>query len=109
VECALIAVTGSAGKPTDALLNYLDAVLEAEVRIEMLSIVLDPGLGVLHADLRARDLLPLDVTEPVGPEVGRYILEMLGSHTFGPRVLRDAARCLPSPAALDTSTGRDDA
>jgi hypothetical protein len=44
--------------PANALLNYLYAILEAEARIAILSMGLDPGMGVLHADLKARDSLP---------------------------------------------------
>jgi hypothetical protein len=66
-------------------LNYLYAILEAESRIAILSIGLDPGTGVLHVDLRARDSLALDVMEPVRPEVDRFVLELLRSHAFAVR------------------------
>ena len=41
-----------------AILNYLYAVLEAESRIALLAIGLDPGIGILHTDQRARDSAP---------------------------------------------------
>jgi hypothetical protein len=39
-------------------------------------------MGVLHADVKARDSLALDVTEPVRPEVDRFVLALLRSHAF---------------------------
>jgi CRISPR-associated endonuclease Cas1 len=81
----LTASPRSAANPVNALLNYLYAILEAEARIALLSIGLDPGMGVLHADLKARDSLALDVMEPVRPEVDRFVLELLRSHTFALR------------------------
>ena len=38
---------------------------------------LDPGLGVLHADLRARDSLAVDVMEAVRPEVDAWFLGLV--------------------------------
>jgi len=63
--------------PANAILNYLYAILEAEARLACLTIGLDPGLGVLHADQKNRDSLALDVVEPIRPVVDRYVLEML--------------------------------
>src|SRR5829696_4065694 len=89
----------SAANPANALLNYLYAILEAQARIAILSIGLDPGMGVLHADLKARDSLALDVMEPVRPEVDRFVLELLRSHTFAAREFfetrQGACRILP--------------
>ncbi len=75
----------SAVNPANALLNYLYAVLEAEARIALLSVGLDPGLGVLHADLKARDSLALDLMEAVRPWVDAYLLGLLQTHTFAAR------------------------
>jgi hypothetical protein len=71
-----------AGNPPNAILNYCYAILEAECRIACLSIGLDPGLGVLHADQPARDSLALDVMEAVRPEVDAYVLDLLAGHRF---------------------------
>ncbi|MDP9356874.1 MAG: CRISPR-associated endonuclease Cas1, partial [Chloroflexota bacterium] len=79
----LTASPRSAGNPANAILNYLYAILEAEARIALLSIGLDPGLGVLHADLKARDSLALDLMEAVRPQVDAYVLQILKTHTFG--------------------------
>jgi len=72
----------SAANPANAILNYLYALLEAEARFACLAMGLDPGLGVLHADLRARDSLALDVMEAVRPEVDAYLLELLRRRVF---------------------------
>jgi CRISPR-associated endonuclease Cas1 len=71
-----------AANPANAMLNYLYAVLEAEARFACLAVGLDPGLGILHADQRARDSLALDLMEAVRPDVDTYILRLLSSHTF---------------------------
>lgn len=75
----------SAATPVNALLNYLYAMLEAEARIALLAVGLDPGMGVLHADLKARDSLALDLMEAVRPTVDAYVLGLLRSHTFAVR------------------------
>src|SRR5215204_2873361 len=61
------------------------AILEAEARTAILSIGLDPGMDVLHADLKARDSLALDVMEPARPEVDRFVPKLLRSHTLAAR------------------------
>ncbi|MDP9357432.1 MAG: CRISPR-associated endonuclease Cas1 [Chloroflexota bacterium] len=89
----------SAANPANALLNYLYAMLEAEARIALLAVGLDPGLGVLHADLKARDSLALDLMEAVRPKVDAYVLGLLRSHTFAARdffeTRQAACRVLP--------------
>ena len=68
--------------PAQAILNYLYSLLEAEARLACLTVGLDPGLGVLHADLNARDSLALDVMEPIRPVVDRWVLAMLERRSF---------------------------
>ncbi|MEZ4492459.1 MAG: CRISPR-associated endonuclease Cas1 [Dehalococcoidia bacterium] len=80
------AVTGAsprrASNPANALLNYLYAILEAETRIALLTLGLDPGMGVLHADQRGRDSLALDVMEAARPAADRMLLDLLQSRVF---------------------------
>jgi CRISPR-associated endonuclease Cas1 len=71
-----------AANPANAMLNYLYAILEAECRIACLTVGLDPGLGVLHADQRNRDSMALDIMEAIRPEVDRRVLDLLESHFF---------------------------
>jgi hypothetical protein len=78
-------LTGSprlAVSPAGAILNYLYALLEAEARLACLTVGLDPALGVLHADVRGRDSLPLDLMEAVRPNVDRYLHALLTDRVF---------------------------
>jgi hypothetical protein len=56
--------------------------LEAEARIAALTIGLDPGIGIMHADLKARDSLVCDLMEAVRPEVDAYVLDFLENRAF---------------------------
>lgn len=71
-----------AANPANALLNYLYAVLEGEARIAALTMGLDPGMGVSHADQPNRDSLALDLMEPLRPEVDAHVLELLKRQVF---------------------------
>ena len=63
--------------PANAMLNYLYALLESEARLALAALGLDPGLGVLHNDLRTRDSLACDLMEPLRPKVDSFLLEWL--------------------------------
>jgi CRISPR-associated endonuclease Cas1 len=78
----LTASPRSAVNPANALLNYLYAMLETEARIAARAIGLDPGIGLLHADLAYRDSLACDLMEPVRPRVDAFVLDMLHTRTF---------------------------
>jgi CRISPR-associated protein Cas1 len=65
--------------PANAILNYLYAVLESESRLALAALGLDPGIGVLHNDLRSRDSLASDLMEPVRPKVDTLLLNLLTS------------------------------
>ena len=67
------------------MLNYLYALLEAETRFARLAWGLDPGLGIFHADQKARDSLALDLMEAVRPQVDAYLLDLLEARTFSVR------------------------
>jgi CRISPR-associated endonuclease Cas1 len=77
--------TRNAGNPINALLNYLYAILETEVRLAILTMGLDPGMGILHADLKSRDSFVFDVIEPLRPVVDGYLLTLLEERTFTAR------------------------
>ncbi|MHB8459734.1 MAG: CRISPR-associated endonuclease Cas1 [Candidatus Limnocylindrales bacterium] len=95
--------------PANAVLNYLYAILEAEARLACLTMGLDPGLGVLHADLKARDSLALDVMEAVRPDVDGWTLDLLARHVFRARdffeTRQGVCRVLPPLAHELASTG----
>jgi len=66
-----------AATPANAMLNYLYALLESEARLAATALGLDPGLGVMHTDLPARDSLACDLMEPVRPQVDAYLLDWI--------------------------------
>lgn len=73
-------LTGSprlATNPPNAMLNYLYAILEAESRLALAALGLDPGIGVLHFDSRSRDSLACDLMEAVRPQVDAYVLDWI--------------------------------
>jgi len=63
--------------PPNAMLNYLYALLEAEARLALAALGLDPGIGVLHKDTRTRDSLASDLMEAIRPQVDAYLLDWL--------------------------------
>lgn len=71
-----------AATPGNAILNYLYAILEGEATIAAMTMGLDPGMGVLHADQPARDSLALDLMEVCRSEVDAYVLDLLQRQVF---------------------------
>jgi CRISPR-associated endonuclease Cas1 len=71
--------------PGNALLNYLYAVLEAEMTVALLAVGLDPGIGMFHADLDRRSSLALDAIEAIRPHVDYWLLAYLASSAFANR------------------------
>ena len=76
--------------PANAILNYLYAILEAETRLACLTLGLDPGLGIVHADYRSRDSFALDLMEAARPAVDAHVLEMLQTRPSGAATSREA-------------------
>jgi CRISPR-associated endonuclease Cas1 len=67
----------NAANPANAMLNYLYTILEAETRLTVAALGLDPGLGILHIDKPTRDSLACDVMEPVRPSVDAFLIDWL--------------------------------
>jgi CRISPR-associated endonuclease Cas1 len=65
--------------PANAILNFLYAVLQSESRLALATLGLDPGIGILHSDLRSRDSLACDLMEPIRPKVDSLVLNLLFS------------------------------
>jgi CRISPR-associated endonuclease Cas1 len=66
--------------PAHAILNYCFALLEAESRLALSALGLDPGLGAgLHSDTADRSSLAFDVLEPVRPQVEAWLLDWVAS------------------------------
>jgi len=89
----------NAANPMNAILNYLYSILEAEARIAALTIGLDPGIGVMHADLKARDSLVCDLMEAVRPKVDSLVLDLLERRAFKKNdffeTREGVCRCMP--------------
>jgi hypothetical protein len=61
--------------PFHAVLNYCFALLEAETRLSLVAVGLDPAVGLgLHTDTPNRDSLALDVLEPVRPRIESWLV-----------------------------------
>ncbi len=64
--------------PVHAILNYCFALLEAETRIAVSTLGLDPCLGLgLHTDRPNRDSLVFDVFEPARPKIESWVLHWI--------------------------------
>jgi CRISPR-associated endonuclease Cas1 len=68
--------------PLNAILNYLYAILEAESRLAIAAMGLDPGLGFLRLDYEKRDSLACDVMEVVRPEVDAFLFDRTSRGPF---------------------------
>lgn len=71
-----------AADPLNAILNYTYALAETECTIALRAVGLDPGLGVMHTDQRARDSLALDLIEPLRPVADDLVLQLLARRAF---------------------------
>ncbi len=106
----LTAAPYRATDPVNAILNYLNAVALAEVRIALLTFGLDPGLGFAHVDAN-RDSLACDLIEALRPQVEAWLLDFLAKRPLRARDLleeRDGRCRLTPPLAheLAPSIGR---
>jgi CRISPR-associated endonuclease Cas1 len=68
--------------PLNAILNYLYAVLEAETRLAIAAMGLDPGIGFLHVDNERRDSLACDLMEVVRPDVDAFLFDWVSRAPF---------------------------
>ena len=59
--------------PINCLLNYGFRLLEAEGHLATVTVGLDPGLGVLHADVKGRASFVLDLIEAARPMAERHV------------------------------------
>jgi CRISPR associated protein Cas1 len=66
-----------AATPLNSILNYCYAISEAESRLAASAMGLDPGLGFLHFDTKARASLACDLMEPVRPQVDAFVLDWI--------------------------------
>ena len=67
----------SATDPAGALLNYGYKLAEVEAGLAARRMGLDPGIGILHADVAGRASFACDLMEAVRPNVDAHILDVL--------------------------------
>jgi CRISPR-associated endonuclease Cas1 len=70
--------------PVHAMLNYAYAVLEGQVRIELVRAGFDATIGVLHSMQQDRPALVMDVLEPVRTLADRGVLKFVQHQVFAP-------------------------
>lgn len=63
-------------------MNYAYAVLESQVRMQIVADGYDPTIGFLHTCSVDRPALVFDLMEPQRPIVDRKVLEFVQAHTF---------------------------
>jgi CRISPR-associated protein Cas1 len=76
--------TRNASHPVNAILNYAYAILESQVRIQVIAAGFDPTIGFLHSGRRGRSDFVLDLMEPLRPVVDRRVLEFVQAYVFHP-------------------------
>jgi CRISP-associated protein Cas1 len=74
----------NATHPVNAMLNYAYAILESQVRMQIVAEGYDPTIGFLHSSAPERHALVLDLMEPQRPIVDRKMLEFVQAHVFHP-------------------------
>jgi CRISPR-associated endonuclease Cas1 len=74
----------NATHPVNAILNYAYAILESQVRIQVVAAGFDPTIGFLHSGRGGRSDFVLDLMEPMRPIADRMILELIQAHIFHP-------------------------
>lgn len=81
-KSALLRGNMNSTHPINSILNYCYAILEAEARLALLRVGMDPHLGLLHADYRWRPSLALDLMEPIRPIADEFVLDLLEERVF---------------------------
>lgn len=82
----------NATDPLNALLNYSYKLVEAEGSLAAQAVGLDPGMGLLHADMRGRQSLVLDLMEAARPIADRHILRLAREHPMRWRDFKEDER-----------------
>lgn len=71
-----------AERPLNAIISYLGALAAVETRLAALAVGLDPGMGIVHTDMKGRDSLVLDLLEALRPDVESYALRLVAERTW---------------------------
>jgi hypothetical protein len=95
--------------PPNCIVNYLAGVLEAATRVDCLAIGMDESLAIIHADVPARSSMIFDLCEPARPDIERFAIQLLESHTFSRRDFAElpsgACRVMPPTRDVLAATG----
>jgi CRISPR/Cas system-associated endonuclease Cas1 len=59
------------------MLNYAYAILESQMRIQLVSEGYDPTLGIMHESHEGSSAFVFDMMEPERPKVDRCIMEFV--------------------------------
>jgi CRISPR-associated endonuclease Cas1 len=70
--------------PVNSILNYGYAVLENQIRMQIVARGFDPTIGYLHGQRHGKHGLVLDLMEPMRPIVDRKVLKFVQRQTFAP-------------------------
>lgn len=74
----------NATHPFSAMLNYAYAILESQVRMQVVAAGYDPTIGFLHGNYGGKHAFVYDLMEPLRPRADRKLLEFVQTHTFSP-------------------------
>jgi len=66
------------------MLNYGYGILANQVRMNVISVGMDPSIGVMHGNSQNPIPLVYDLMEPFRPLVDRFVLEFALSNEFTP-------------------------
>ncbi len=77
-------VRGTSGSISLLLHSDTYAIVESQVRIQVIAAGYDPTIGFLHGGRRGRPDFVLDLMEPLRPLVDRKVLEFVQTHMFHP-------------------------
>ena len=68
--------------PPNACMNLIHALCEAECRIALIGLGLDPEIGILHCDVPYRSSLAHDLQELLRPKVEAFLLNWIQTECF---------------------------
>jgi CRISPR-associated protein Cas1 len=88
-ELGAVQQVRDATDPFNAILNYAYTLLEVETRIAIAANGLDPDLGLLHVDTRARESLVYDLMEPMRTRVDVLCLEFCRREGLRPHMFHE--------------------
>lgn len=71
-----------AANPPNACMNLIHALCEAECRIALIAMGLDPEIGLLHCDAPNRSSLANDLQEVLRPAVDSFMLNWIQTERF---------------------------